>query len=144
MRSISSKDVKFIIQPETKKIVCVIENCKNDFIDFITQETPFASMLKPQDFKVNKYQMPDTFYGIATCQDDDEWNESIGRKVALNKAKAKWGASFFKRANSYMTRVNETFEMICDKIDNFGANLAENLSHRQKKIEEHFNQIEGQ
>ena len=138
MRTIDKNTVKFFVNPEKRKVVCVIENSIYDFIDFVNKETEYMVSM----FDVDKYEMPDTFVGIATCGEEDEWNEEIGKLIALNKAKNKWGLSFFKRANRFMDNQMKKFERTHDLFNNFGAKLTHNLNRRESRIEEYFAEID--
>lgn len=147
MREINMKTAKFFIHPEKRKVVCVIENCSYDFLNFICEKTRM-------DYPINKvngdwreqdsksFLMPDSFTGIATCGEGDEWNEKIGKMIAFNRAKEKWGTSFFKRANRFMAEHNKIFEETCDIIDEFGCKLNENLTNMGNKIQNYFAEMD--
>lgn len=148
MREINMKTAKFFIHPEKRKVVCVIENCSKDFLNFIWKKTrmDFPVTEHGEGIWVSKkereFLMPDSFTGIATCGEGDEWNEKIGKMIAFNRAKEKWGTSFFKRANRFMAEHNKIFEETCDIIDEFGCKLNENLTNRGNKIQNYFAEMD--
>lgn len=136
MRKINMNTVKFIVKPEARKVICLIEDCRNDFLDFVW-ESPLRHMLYRWDLKDNLL-MSDTYTGIATCMEGDEWNEEIGKRIALNKAERKWGTAFFKKANTLTSKIYDNFVEGCDMIDAFGARLGDKLDRCEKKVAEYF------
>lgn len=142
MKRIDKNTVKFFVDEKKRKVVCVIEDCKRDFIDFIINETHLDICDDLWGPIKDEYFMPKTFSGVATCEEGDEWNEEIGKLVALDKAKIKWGSSFFKRANLFMEHKSKLFNETCDIIDGFGKKLSQNCANRREKIEKYFAEVD--
>jgi hypothetical protein len=137
MRKINMSTVKFIVKPEARKVICLIEDCKNDFTDFIMEKTPLSHMLNFWELH-SQFLMSDTYTGVATCMEGDEWNEEIGKRIALNKAERKWGNAFFRKANTLTSKIYEDFIQGCDTIDAFGVQLGDKLARCEKKVSDYF------
>lgn len=136
--SIRKDDVKYVIQPEQKKVVAYIEGTRNLFNDFVEEN---AGPWIDQDFWISdsqdfskKLEMPNKFVGVATCGPDDEWNEDTGRLIAFDRMKDSLNKSFFKRANTYVAAMEKALDDFCDKVNAYGAKLEHNTIRRKQVI----------
>lgn len=129
----TSNNVRFIVQPERRKIVCVISNARNyleDFIDLWQNDWDAP-------WKVKKIlTMPDRFVGVATCDENDEWNEEIGKAIAFSRAKYKLHNSFFKRANTFVNECDRALTKLITSLNDYGEHLSMNADKREKWITE--------
>lgn len=135
---------KYIVDKENRKVVCVIENTRLNFIDFAQDnlrfepdcdfEYRFRRGIGSRNGFVSKLQMPNRFVGIAICGPNDEWNEETGRRIAYSRAKLKLDTSFFKRARTYINTIDDWLEDSIVTINRYGDKLSHNAEHREKNI----------
>ena len=131
--NIKSKDCKYYVDKDHRKVICVIRNTKYLFLDYVED---FNLCLDCEGtILYNQLLMPTRFIGIATCASEDTFDESLGCKIAFNKAKTKLHNSFFKRAQIYTNKVDEEFNKMITSINTYGECLARNAEKREKEIE---------
>lgn len=135
--NISKKDARFIVNKDKKKVVCIIEDTNKCFIKFVDENLPIKSYCNdywhPSRLE-NKLFMPNKFIGVATCSDDDEWNEETGKLIAFSRAKDKLNKSFFKRANTYINCLDKWTNEAAATLRNIGNKLTINTQHRHNLI----------
>ena len=129
----TSKNVRFIAQPERRKVVCIISDTKHyleDFIDLWRNDWDVP-------YKVGRIlEMPDRFVGVATCDENDEWNEEVGKAIAFSRAKYKLHNSFFKRANTFLNQCDRALNQLVENINDYGDRISTNIDKREKWITE--------
>lgn len=136
--NINSKDCKYIVNKDKRKVVCIIENTSGMFIDFMSKNFkvffsdngPFWGSMKFD----KQLRMPHRFVGVATCSDEDEWNEETGRLIAYSRAKDNLNKSFFKRANLYVNTIDNEVERATEVLNILGQKLTTNTARRHEKI----------
>lgn len=136
--SIRKEDVKYVIQPEQRKVIAYIEGTRNLFSDFVEEnQGPWVD----QDYWTDnsrkfeeKLKMPNKFVGVATCGPDDEWDEEVGRLIAFDRMKDSLNKSFFKRANTYVAEVEKALDVFCDRVNAYGEKLEYNTNRRKQVI----------
>ena len=129
----TSENVRFIIQPERRKVICIISNTKHylgDFVDLWGNN--WCVPWKVEDI----LRMPDRFVGVATCDENDEWDEEIGKSIAFSRAKYKLHNSFFKRANTFVNECDRTLTKLITSLNDYGEQLSANAEKREKWITE--------
>lgn len=136
--SIRKEDVKYVVQPEQRKVIAYIEGTKNLFYDFVEENGgPWNDNIlwtdKSQKFE-EKLKMPNKFVGVATCGPDDEWDEEIGRLIAFDRMKDSLNKSFFKRANTYVAEIEKSLDDFCDRVNAYGEKLEYNTNRRKQVI----------
>jgi hypothetical protein len=80
--------------------------------------------------------MPYSFMGKATCAEEDEWNEELGRKIAFSRAKDKCYKSFFKRANRFVQAIDNRLGDMITLFNDFGMKLENKRDILQGQIDE--------
>ena len=129
----TSENVRFIIQPERRKVVCIISKARDyleDFVDLWQNEWDAP-------WKVRKIlTMPDRFVGVATCDENDEWDEEVGKAIAFSRAKYKLHNSFFKRANTFVNECDRALSKLITSLNDYGEQLSANAEKREKWITE--------
>ena len=139
--NISSKDCKYIVDKNKKKIVCIINDTEYLFLNFVYSN--FDIMVQDigdTDFYIRKnsfskkFKMPKRFVGVATCSETDEWNEDTGKLIAYSRAKDNLNKSFFKRANLYINSIDKEVDRAAEMLSNLGYKLTINTTKRHEKI----------
>ena len=133
--SIRKEDVKYVVNPEQRKVVAYIEGTKNMFTDFLEENYPYYDYPIWGDPIREKLAMPNRFCGISTCGPDDEWNEDTGRLIAFDRMKDSLNKSFFKRANTYVNEMEKRLDLFCDRTNAYGQKLEYNTNRRKALIE---------
>lgn len=123
--------IKYFINKEEKTVVCVLENCKYDFINFLSRvDNPLI------DISTNlEYLMPFSFHGRARCAEGDEWNEEYGKKLAYHRAKNAHDKCLFNKCNKLMTYLDKKADELADTLALFGHKLSRNYERRDKALE---------
>lgn len=138
--SIRPQDCMFIVDEENRKVVCVLEDTKYYFLDYINAHcalgTAFDDIFSSDKITtfIHRLYMPNRFVGIATCSDNDEWDEQIGRAIAFSRLKDKVTKSFFKRANTYFNVLDRWLDDAAFTVDALGEKLERNQQHRHNYI----------
>lgn len=135
--NISSKDCKYIVDKNKRKVICIIDNTSDMFVDFMFRN--FRVFFSDNGFWgskhfENKLRMPRRFVGVATCSDTDEWNEETGRLLAYSRAKDNLNKSFFKRANLYVNTIDKEIDRATETLNILGQKLTNNTARRHEKI----------
>lgn len=139
--NISPKDCVYMVYPDKKKVVCIINNTEYLFLNFVYSN--FNIMVQDigdSDFYITnhkfskKFHMPKRFVGVATCSEDDQWDEEIGKLIAYSRAKDNLNKSFFKRANLYVNSIDKEVEKATETLSLLGYKLTLNTQHRHERI----------
>ena len=138
--NVKPEDCRYIVNEEKRKVICLIENTKYSFLNFANNNF----VLAPECFDnpwgriyTNVWGhlvMPNRFCGIATCNENDEWNEETGRLIAYSRAKDKLNKSFFKRANYFVNTVDKHLNDAVDVLNRLGDRLEISTERRHQKI----------
>lgn len=145
--NIHPEDCHYIINEDKHKIVCLIEDTSNLFIEFADKnfEIPYNCLdysfynnhMRPK-YLHDKLLMPKRFWGVATCAEDDEWDEEKGKLLAFSRAKDKLNKSFFKRANLYIKTFDKSIDRAVMILNTLGDKLSANTERRYAKLTELF------
>lgn len=135
--SVNKKNCKFYVDKENKKVVCVIPKTEFMAVRFI-EATSNIHIYHLNDNIADKLTMPRQFVGIATCQEEDTFDEEMGRLIAYNKARHKLNCSLFKRLNIYASFLDNKLNDFIDKCNDYGVKQGEREQVRENKIKEHF------
>lgn len=129
----TSENIRFIVQPERRKVVCIISNARDYLEDFVNLwENEWDAPRKVRKILT----MPDRFVGVATCDENDEWDEEIGKSIAFSRAKYKLHNSFFKRANTFVNECDRALSKLITSLNDYGEHLTLNAEKREKWITE--------
>ena len=80
-------DIKYHVDKEHRMVFCKLSNCKEIPYQRLSKYAPHFNVW---DLEYNdKLGIPNSFYGMAKCSPEDEWDEEKGKKIALAKAKRK-------------------------------------------------------
>ena len=131
--NIKPKDCQFYVNEVNRKVVCVIPNTADLFFDYIRD---FQIEFEANSKFWHRLVMPHHFTGIATCNPADSFSEETGRLIAFHKAKRKLNTSFFKRAQTFVNKMDEEYTKVVESFNDFGERLSETSDHREKRINE--------
>lgn len=135
---IHRRDCKFIVKPEERMVICVIEGdyVSEMLLEYIDEVTGTSVEIWPRNHKLRKrLRMPHSFTGRAVCAEGDEWNEELGRKIAYSRAKNKLYTSFFKRANAFIQEADYTLNQMITNLNTFGEKLDKQRTNLEENIE---------
>lgn len=144
--NITTDDAKFFVDKEKKTVVCVIEETRNLFRDFVNTNFHISTdcdqiyncvrSINGCDSTLNeKMLMPNKFVGIAKCGEDDKWDEDIGCVIAFSRAKNNLITSFFKRAQTYVNYLDKWLNETVNTFNALGEKLETNKTKRNEYIE---------
>ena len=97
--------IKYVVMPETKKTMAILENTKYDAqyrIDKMLKGTGFCFIGS------DKYLMPNKFVATTVCNDADVYDIEEGKKIAKQKLLDHYHASINKRIKIFK---NELFAL---------------------------------
>lgn len=124
---------KFIINKEKGVVVAIMNGCKTDAIDEILKCNANAHILftifnknlvETDNLMVDeRLFLPDTFVGVAHCHPEDEFNETVGKRIAVKK--------LHKSYNKAKKNVIKDFKV---KTERFLENLEKSLNKIETKI----------
>ena len=99
-------DIKFIIDPEHRVVVCKLLNCENTATGRI-----YKYMKSTEMFELwNNYTIKSVYTGVARCAPEDEWNEEYGKRLALKRAKKKRGDDANRMIMKWHKRVSKELD----------------------------------
>jgi len=138
--NIHPEDCRYIVNEDKRKVICIIDDTEKLFINFANKnfEIPYdctdtyfgnKSNLRP------RLLMPKRFWGVATCDESDVWDEEIGKKLAFSKAKDKLNNSFVKRANLYVQTFDKYLDRAVEMLNNVCFKLNTSTDHRHNKLD---------
>lgn len=141
--NVRPSDCKFVVNEEKKTVVCIYDDCKYDFINFINSNCEFEAfpyhVYNDKNGMKNLYDrmiMPNRFVGVAKCGENDEWDEKIGRLIAFSRMKDNLNRSFFKRANTFFNTMDKWLDDAAALVNEVGEKLEVNQERRHKYIED--------
>lgn len=139
--NVKPEECKYYIDEEKRKIVCVIDHTENMFINFADHNFVLTADCVDNIWRdsrrtrlYDQLKMPSRFWGIATCNPEDEWNEETGKLIAYSQAKDKLNKSFFKRANRYVDTLDKHLNNSVAILNKLGDRLEVSTERRHKKI----------
>ena len=132
--SVRKEDVRFVVNPEEKKVIAYLEGTRFMFLDFVKENYPYWYDFDWADKLENKLYMPNRFVGISTCGPDDVWNEDTGRLIAFDRMKDNLNKSFFKRANTFVAEMEKRLDTFCERVNGYGEKLEINMNRRKAVI----------
>lgn len=138
--NIHPEDCRYIVNEDKRKVICIIDDTEKLFINFADKNFEIPCDCTDTYFgnKTNlrpKLLMPKRFWGVATCDENDAWDEEIGKKIAFSKAKDKLNNSFVKRANLYIHTFDKYLDRAFKMLNDVCLKLNTSSDHRHNKLE---------
>lgn len=134
---IRSNDCKFFVNKEKRKVICVFEHAGPLLDRFLRKD----EQLEPLYFWLTTeldIELPKRFVGIATCSEEDEWDEERGKTIAFHRMKNSLFNTFFRKANAAIGKVDNTITYAVEKFNTFGEKVAANMEKEEKEINSYF------
>ena len=94
--------VRYFVNEEERVVVAVLENTRWDAYNKI------CKMMRDTDFCVvpkNKYMMHSAYRAVVTCNEQDEFNEEFGKKLAQERVLEHYYAALDKRLDEFRNSV---------------------------------------
>ena len=94
--------IKYFVNEDERKIVAVLENTRWDAYHKIckmTRDTDFCVV--PKD----KYMMHASYRAVVTCDERDEFNIEVGKKIAKERVLEHYYAALDKRVDEFRSSV---------------------------------------
>ena len=127
----TSNNVRFIVRPEQRKVICIISDTRwllSNFVDLWRKRWDV-----PREID-EILEMPNRFVGVATCDENDTWDEEVGRMIAFSRAKYKLHTSFFKRANTFVNECDSALNRLITNLNDYGERIGLNADKREAWI----------
>ena len=130
---------RYIVKEDERKVICILT--VEDLMsvpDFSIFSSDFCNLImyykNPRVYK--KMKLPRREYvGVATCHNDDEWNEETGKQLAYARARYKYDDAFFKRANLMVNEMDNEVNELYTELNKYGDKLSKNHRKRLDKLE---------
>lgn len=97
--------IKYIVQEEEKRIIAVLDNTSRDAYNKAMKMCRDLADKCPNIYicpNLNKMKMPNSFHGIAVCEDDDVFDVQTGKDIAKRICLEKYYTSFDKRIGRFV------------------------------------------
>ena len=133
--NIKPNDCKFVVDKEKKKVVCILDETRDMLYEYLDDNRNYLSFLATIADRKKVIRMPDRFVGIATCSPDDEWDETLGRKIAFYKMRNKFYHSLFKRADNFVNWIDDNLNQMVEELNGWGDKVRENLYREKEHLE---------
>ena len=94
--------VRYFVNEEERKVVAVLENTRWDAYNKI------CKMMRDTDFCIapnKKYMMHNTYRAVITCNEQDEFNEEVGKKMAKERVLEHYYTALDKRLDEFRSSV---------------------------------------
>ena len=129
----TSEGVRFIVNREQGKVICIISDTADLLSDFIGLWR--SEWCVPVKIRRN-LKLPNRFVGVATCDENDEWDEELGCTIAFSRAKYKLQTSFFRRATTFVNECDSALSKLISDLNNYGERISANSDKREAWINE--------
>lgn len=94
--------IKYFVNEEERVVVAVLENTRWDAYNKI------CKMMRDTDFCVapkNKYMMHSAYRAVVTCNEKDEFDVEVGKKLAKERVLEHYYAALDKRLDEFRASV---------------------------------------
>ena len=111
--------VNYIVDEKNGVVVAEIDRCQYDAIAklnsrFIPNTTSGITMLPSGEF--SKFTMNKKYRAVAKKHPDDEWNETTGKREALNKLTDIYEAALNRRLALFMQKFDQIVGEVADYL----------------------------
>lgn len=132
---------KYYVNREKKTVVAVIRDCKDDLCDYVESHLKRdGNQMLVLSFGggMDKLYLKDKYVGTARCDDEDNFDEEKGKKLAAQRASLKYEEDRSRKMSSFASvvsdmlcnmtleqvdRANEEFRRLGQTLEEFGVPL---------------------
>ena len=90
-------NLEYLVHEEEGIVICKIWDCRDLAVKRIRKYTSLGSA------EAYKYAINNIFVGVSKCSSDDDFNLEYGKRLALDRAKAKRGKAVNSAIKRYIT-----------------------------------------
>ncbi len=126
--NIRPQDCKFYVNKDKRKVVCVYSDSQWLLYKYLWQNCNWYHGVN------SRVEMPKRFIGVATCAENDEWNEELGKRLAFHRMKDKLHRSFFRRANNYVNMLDRELNKLMSGLNLYGEALTKSMAYREREL----------
>lgn len=76
------------------------------------------------DYELGNKDFPESFKGVAICDDEDKYDSIKGRMIAENKASMKYHKAMIKRYDKYISALREIIPILRNRLTYHANKLA--------------------
>ena len=90
--------IKYFVNEDKRQVIGLLENTRWDAVNKISK------MVRDTDFCVvpgNKYQMPNEFRVVVQCDERDEFDPEVGKKIAKKRILDRYYPALHKRVDKF-------------------------------------------
>lgn len=103
--------IKYIVQPEEKQVIAILEDTRYDFINKAIKICNRLSDNKSHvivipNLDLETIHMPNRFKIVVKCKEGDTFDSEIGKKIAKERLMTKYYKSFDKRLFKFMRELS--------------------------------------
>ena len=98
---IDSKRIKYYVNDN--RVTAVITNCRYDFEQFVNINSNVC-LYPSRSFNT---ALPDSYFGVATCDPSDEFSLAVGKDLARAKAIKKYRSALSKKMQKLLSESNK-------------------------------------
>ena len=124
-------NIKYVSIPEIGLTKCILSDVEFDVDNYLLDHDKYW----PIDHGPT---MPKQFIGVAKLSPNDTWDETLGRRIAYNKARSKYDHSFFKCLQTFINERDKTTNTLVEEINALGKRFESSRNHREAIIEQSF------
>lgn len=112
--------VIFKVMPAHRIVKAEINDCEFDAIrefnrKFLAHSTSSLT-LAPVNSYDEKFIMPNTFSVVVRCHPDDEFDEEVGKRLALNRLADKYTKSLNKHLENILNAIDESLYELANHL----------------------------
>ena len=107
--------MKYIVKEDEKVVVAIMEDTRDDVIDFLFGKKNHVKYVEPSFMTIDTLTLKDQYIGVAKCNDVDIFDVEKGKKLAKTRARVKHDRDFFKGVRKYACSLREGYQDLMEK-----------------------------
>ena len=127
-----STNIKYVVNPEKKTVVCLLEGCKDDVYNAMSPSEQAIVLFLHVNCELNN-----KYIGVAKCDPEDTFDEEFGRKLARNRMLKKY---YRDRAYIYYN-IKECVDTFSTRFFKYSAKYSNMELEKSREIIEQLNEV---